>query len=632
MTELKRRVVGTAGHIDHGKTSLVRALTGVDCDRLPEEKRRGITIDLGFANWRSGDLQIGFVDVPGHERFVKNMLAGIGGIDAVMLVVAADESVKPQTREHLSICQLLGVRRGVVVLTKSDMVDADMVELASLEVRELVSGTFLENAPLIAVSSTTGSGIDELRTTLVRVLEELPERDASTSPLRLPIDRVFSLRGFGTVVTGTLVSGEVSRDAELEIQPSGLRSRARSIEVHGQSRESARAGERTSINLPDVTVEQLQRGDQITIPGALSPSQILTVDLQLLGDAPDLKDQTRVRLHHFAAELLGSVRFLDAERRVLRAGERAVAQIRLEKPIAATAGDRYVIRRYSPAFTIGGGTILDAHLPRLARSTRPELFDVLRSGSLVRRIETMARLAGINGISTRELTQRTGLVEREVLRQLRDEKEHALVAATDNIWLHRDAIAQFRTRAMSFLTDYFKRTKMSVGVPKSEFIQKMLPASVDARVAQFLLDDLAKERIAVVGSDVVDVPGRSKQLGGAEGELARAIEARYLDAGLQTPAVSELINTIPQKPKVIEGVIGFLVKNGVLVRLAEGVYVHRDRIAEATTKIGVHRGETIDVGWFKDFFAISRKIAIPLLEFFDRQGTTKRQGDRRLVL
>jgi selenocysteine-specific elongation factor len=630
VTEHKRRVVGTAGHIDHGKTALVRALTGIDGDRLPEEKRRGITIDLGFANWITDEFQIGFVDVPGHERFVKNMLAGVGGIDAVMLVIAADESIKPQTREHLAICELLGIRRGVIVLTKSDLVDSDIIELVSLEVRELCAGTFLADAPLVAVSSTTGAGMDDLRAALLDTLRQLPERNSDRAPLRLPIDRVFSLRGFGTVVTGTLVSGSLKKESEVEIQPTGLKSRARSIEVHDDQRDVARAGERTSVNLADLSVEQLTRGDQITAPDAFAPSQVITVDLRLLSDAPELKDQTRIRVHHFASELLATVRFLDPERRVLGPGQSIVAQLRLEKPITATAGDRFVIRRYSPAITIGGGVILDAHLPRLSRATRPELFETLRSGSLNERLEAIIRMGGVRGASTKELAQRTGLMATDVSHGL--QKANAVVRAGDALWLHRDALQQFRSRAMEFLTDYFKRTKMTVGVPKGEFVQKLIPFDVDQRIAQFLLDDLVKERIIVVGNDVVDVPGRSKEMGGAEGELARAIEARFREAGLQTPAVSELIKSIAQKPKVIEGVVGFLVKNGALIRLAEGVYVHREHIAGAAEQMAAHRGKMIDVSWFKELFGISRKIAIPLLEYFDRQGTTKRQGDQRLVL
>ncbi|HYC58905.1 MAG TPA: selenocysteine-specific translation elongation factor [Thermoanaerobaculia bacterium] len=622
----KKRVIGTAGHIDHGKTSLVRALTGIDTDRLPEEKRRGITIDLGFASWFTDQYQIGFVDVPGHERFVKNMLAGIGGIDSALLVIAADESIKPQTREHFAICKLLGIRTGLVALTKSDLVDRDILELVRLEVEELVAASFLEGKPIVPVSSTTGAGLGELRAAILQSIADVEDRDATRRVFRLPIDRVFTMKGFGSVITGTTYAGRVRVDDEVQVLPGEHRSRARGVQVHGQPRDEASAGERTSMNLADVPLDELHRGQQVLHPNTLRPSQIITVKLELLPDAKPLKEQTRIRFHHLSAELLGTIRFVDDTGGELRSGASAFAQVRLEAPVVAAAGDRFVIRRYSPATTIGGATILDPHLGKLSRGTRREILETLATGTLAERVELTAKLQGLRGLSMEEIQARTGIRIETLTKEL---KNVSNVARTASTFLHDDVLADFRRRSMELLDAYFKSNKMALNVPKGEFVQKLIPAGAPVN---FLLNDLAKERIAVVQGDALDIPGRSKTLGGTEGELARAIEAKFAEAGLQTPATSEIIKAIPQKPKVIEGMIGYLVKQGTLVRLADGVYLHKDTVEAARKKLAEKKGETIDVGQFKDLFGISRKVAIPLLEFFDQDGATKRIGDSRLVL
>jgi selenocysteine-specific elongation factor len=626
----KKRVVGTAGHIDHGKTALVKALTGVDTDRLPEEKRRGITIDLGFASWITPEYQIGFIDVPGHERFVKNMLAGVGGIDSALLVVAADESIKPQTREHFAICRLLEIPAGVVAITKSDLVERDIIDLVRLEIEELVAGSFLEGQPIVPVSSLTGAGLDDLRKALLASVAGVDDRDATTRVFRLPIDRVFTMKGFGSVITGTTYAGRLDVDAEIEVLPGGKRSRARSIQVHGEARQFASAGERTSVNLPDIATEDLHRGQQLVKPGTLRTSQVITARLDLLEDAKALKEQTRIRFHHLSAELLGNIRFVDDTEGELKPGKSAYVQIRLELPVVAVGGDRFVIRRYSPALTIGGGVILDTHLPKLSHGTRREILDTLAAGSLRDRVELMAKMEGLRGLSIEAVQARTGLAIVTLRKELREMP--ALATYSDGRWLHRDVIADFRRRAIEFLDAYFKTNKMAMNVPKGEFIQKLLPHSVDAALINFVLMDLGKEKIATIQGDALDIPGRSKALGGSEGEMARSIEKRFADAGLQPPPVSELIQTMTQKPKMIEGIIAFLVKQGTLVRLADGVYVHQSVIASARETIAQKKGQTIDVGQFKDLFGLSRKIAIPLLEFFDREGVTRRQGDVRQVL
>jgi selenocysteine-specific elongation factor len=627
---MRRRIVGTAGHIDHGKTSLVKALTGVDTDRLPEEKRRGITIDLGFASWVSGDYQIGFIDVPGHERFVKNMLAGVGGIDSALLVVAADESIKPQTREHFAICKLLGIPSGVVAITKRDLVDRDIVELVRLEIEELVAGSFLESKPILAVSSATGEGLDELREALLASVASVGDRDATTRVYRLPIDRVFTMKGFGSVVTGTSYSGQLAVETEIEVLPGGRRSRARAIQVHGEARDHASAGERTSVNLPDIPHDQIERGQQIVRPNTLRASSVITAQLELLPDAKPLKDQTRIRFHHLASELLGTIRFVDDTAGELKPGQRAYVQVRLESPVVAVAGDRFVIRRYSPALTIGGGAILDAHLPKLSRGTRAELLATLAAGTLAERVELMAKLEGLRGVDVAEVQARTG-IKTETLRKELKRVPH-LSAVAEGRWVHDDVVAGFRHKSIAFLDEFFKTNKMAINVPKSELVQKLIPRGADPALINFLLMDLQREKIVTVSADALDIPGRAKKLGGEEGALAATIEKRFADAALNPPPVSELINTIHSKPKVIEGVVSFLVKQGALVRIADGVYLHRDALAAAKARMATRKGETIDVGQFKEFFGLSRKIAIPLLELFDRDGVTKRVGDSRQVL
>jgi selenocysteine-specific elongation factor len=626
----RKRIVGTAGHIDHGKTALVRALTGVDTDRLPEEKRRGITIDLGFASWFTDDYQIGFIDVPGHERFVKNMLAGIGGIDSALLVVAADESIKPQTREHFAICRLLGIRTGVVAITKRDLVDDDILGLVRLEIEELVAGSFLAGKPIVPVSSVTGAGLDDLRAALLKSVSEVDDRDATTRVFRMPIDRAFTMKGFGSVVTGTTFSGRVHVESDVEVLPGGDRSRARNVQVHGEPRDAASAGERTSINLADIPLDQLHRGQQLVPPNTLRASSVITARMDLLPEAKPLKEQTRIRFHHLASELLGTIRFVDGHAGELKPGESAFVQIRLESPVVAVAGDRFVIRRYSPMLTIGGGVILDAHLPKLSRGTRAELLETLANGSLSERVELMAKLEGLRGLTIREVQARTGIRTETLAKELKNVPH--LADAGERRWIHHDVLADFRRKSMDFLERYFRSNKIAVNVPKSEFVQKLMPHAADGQLTNFLLQDLSRERIIAVAGDVLEIPGRSKTLGGAEGELARMIEGRFLAAALAPPPVSEIINERTQKAKTIEGVISYLVKQGVLVRLAEGIYVHKDALAAASEKMRTRRGSTIDVAGFKDFFGLSRKIAIPLLEWLDQAGVTRRVGDARVVL
>ena len=632
---LKRRIVGTAGHIDHGKTSLVRALTGVDTDRLPEEKRRGITIDLGFAHLEEEGLQIGFIDVPGHERFVRNMLAGVGGIDAALLVVAADESVMPQTREHLAICDLLHIPTGVIAITKADAVEPEMTEIVRLEVLDLVRGTFLDGKPVVITSGETGAGLPELRSALRTILlDEVTDRDSTRRVFRLPIDRAFTMKGFGAVITGTTIGGALRAGADVEIVPGSIRARARNLQVHGEPRDTITAGERSSVNLADVSLEALKRGQQIIAPGTLRESSVITAELELLPDSRDLEDQTRVRVHHFSAELLASVRLISATAKALRAGEKGWVQLRLESPIVAAAGDRFVIRRYSPPLTIGGGRIVDPHLGKLRRNTRKEILEAVASTDFATRASFLARLAGPAGITSRELAIRSAVTEAAMTEEIGRTNIPGTISLADGSGvrlIHLDVIGEIRTVAMQILEAFFKSNRTVLGMPKSEFLQRTGLARLDPVVASFFLEDLVKEQIARGEGDLVHVPGRSRSLGGAEGDLARILEERFREAGLMPPPISELIKSIEQRPKTIEGVVGYLAKSGTLVRLAENVYIHRDVLESAKSRLGPHKGKVVDVAWFKEFYEITRKIVIPLLEHFDRAGLTKRIGDQRQI-
>lgn len=632
VARMRRRIIGTAGHIDHGKTSLVLALTGTDTDRLPEEKRRGITIDLGFASLVAGDLQLGFIDVPGHERFVRNMLAGIGGIDAALLVVAADESIKPQTREHFEILRLLGIRRAVVALTKSDLVDRDMIDLVGAEVRELLSKSAMADAPIVAVSSATRDGLDRLRNELVEAASAMPPRDAAKKVYRLPIDRVFVMQGFGTVVTGTAISGSLRSESRVAIEPGALASRARAIQVHGERRDSSLAGERTSLNLADVPADRIHRGMHVIEPGTLEPSSIVTARVELLSSAPALQDGARVRVHLHSAEMLASIRVLVAESRDIRAGESGWCQLRLEKPSIAVHGDRFILRRYSPLQTIGGGTVITSVVGNLHRSTREQLLQEWSTDDVEAQLRLLARHRGEHGASLRDLQRHNGM-SLDALQELKFEsKELVAFGNRERRWIDSSVLGDIRRRAMEIVREHFATKNLTTGLSRSELLQRLIRNGGDQELTNFLIADLEREKIIHLKGDTIDLPGRASGPRGVEGELAAAIEKRFADDGLQPPPVSELIKTMAQRPKVIEGVISYLVRSGALIRLADGVYIHPETVRSVASSVQRHRGESIDIAWFKAKFSLSRKIAVPLLEHLDRIAVTKRSGDQRLVL
>jgi selenocysteine-specific elongation factor len=654
-------VVGTAGHIDHGKSALVLALTGTDPDRLKEEKARGITIDLGFAHTTIGDIDVAFVDVPGHERFVKNMLAGVGGIDVVMLVVAADESVMPQTREHFDICRLLSVPAGLIALTKADLVDADTRELVQLEVRDLVAGSFLEGAPIVPVSAKTGEGLDALRAALSEMSRH-SGRHESEGVTRLPIDRVFSMKGFGTVVTGTLVSGRVAADAELTVAPGGRRVKARGVQVHGEKRADAVAGQRTAINLAGVEVEEIARGQALVTPGAFEETRIADAMVELLPGAKPLKHGARVRFHQGTAEILGRIAIVggqdglegqdrqDASHPARPAhpapvspGGRAFVRLRLESPAVLTRGDRYILRAYSPPVTIAGGLILDPHPPRTAIRTAAALarcrrlaFDPAstdRADAEQRAVAAMVDDVGPAGLSLGAMTSRAGVDPRHV-----DARADALVAAghvvrVGDVLVSDLIYRRLKDAVVQALAGHHKSQPLSGGMPREE-LREHLFARGHAAVFDRVLDDLSsagtifvKDRVALATHRVELTP---------EEERARAaVDRAYRDGGLTPPDAATIAAAAGAPAPVLDRVLKLLLRQKTLVKV-DALLFHEEALRRLKTEMmavkSAEGAARIDVATFKERFGVSRKFAIPLLEYLDRERVTRRMGESRILL
>ncbi|MFB3818530.1 MAG: selenocysteine-specific translation elongation factor [Candidatus Methylomirabilales bacterium] len=633
---MRHLIIGTAGHIDHGKTALVKSLTGVDTDRLKEEKERGISIELGFASLTLPDgTQAGIVDVPGHERFVKTMLAGVGGIDLVILVIAADEGVMPQTREHLHICELLHVKRGLVALTKADLVEPEWLEMVQADVAEALRGTFLEGCPVVPCSSVTGQGRDQLLAAIQRQAAAAePKRPDGV--LRLPVDRVFTIKGFGTVVTGTLWAGTLAVGDEVVLLPSGLRSRVRRLQVHGETVERAEAGQRTAVNLPGLEVAQIARGEILGRPDTLTPSHGFDATLALLADAPrPLANRTRIRFHLGTSELLARVVLLDREE--LQPGAQTYVHLRLETPSAALPGDRYVIRSYSPAVTIGGGTILDPTPPR-GRRNRPKVMEhlrVLEQGNPVERIERHLLAAGVVPVTAEELRARTDL-SLEAVRAAVDALAQAGRAVPvgpkgEAGLLHAERLAGLEAEVRERLAEFHAREPLRDGLAKEELRSK-LPHDVTAATYGWLLARQAGAGTIALERDKVRLASHRPKLSAAEEGLKAKIEAAYREAGFQPAAPESLLAGLAPDRKLGQAVFRRLVDDGVLVKVAEGMYLHRASYQALRERIQEHfkSRPSIDVGTMKDLFGVSRKFAIPFLEHLDQVRITRRQGDERV--
>ncbi|HXA63738.1 MAG TPA: selenocysteine-specific translation elongation factor [Bryobacteraceae bacterium] len=619
---MKNIIIGSAGHIDHGKTALVRALTGIDTDRLKEEKQRGISIDLGFAHLQiSQNVRLGFVDVPGHERFIKNMLAGVGGIDLVLFVIAADESIKPQTREHFDICRLLGIRNGIVVLTKSDMVDEDLIELVRLEVDEFVRGSFLENAPVVAVSSTTGAGLHDLRSEIEKMAASISEKDASQY-FRLPIDRAFSMRGFGTVVTGTLVSGSVRVEQEVELHPARQRVRVRGIQVHGASVPQATAGQRTALNVAGVDAVELRRGMLLAEAGKFRATTQVDCVFELLASAKPLKHRAPVHFHAGTAEVEAEVRRLRGTE-PLEPGARDYVRFVLSEPLLLVPGDRFIVRMFSPVVTIGGGTVLDIAGPRRAASDR---MRVLESAPLADRIALLVSETRY-GIGMPELVARTGLQEAN----LRKAAAAAPVIAFESpqFWLLDSKWAGRQLETIhETLKQFHRKNPLVGGLSKEELRSKQLPGA-----PAWLMDALlARVKTLAVDGETVRLASHQISLKQDETEASAKIENAFQAAGLAVPSVIEVLGKSGLEATRARNILQLLLRDKRLVRISDELVFHASAIKSLRELLAGKRGARFAVPEFKDWTGISRKYAIPLLEFLDRERVTRRDGDSRIVL
>jgi selenocysteine-specific elongation factor len=640
---MKAVVIGTAGHIDHGKSSLVLALTGTDPDRLKEEKARGITIDLGFAHARVGDADLAFVDVPGHERFVKNMLAGIGGIDAVLLVIAADESVMPQTREHFAICRLLDIPAGLIVLTKADLVDAETVEIARMDARELVAGSRLADAPIVTVSAKTGAGLDDLRAALERLAAALPQRSTS-GLMRLPIDRVFSMRGFGTVVTGTLTGGSLAVDDDLVLLPSERRVKVRGVQVHGAVQPTAGAGRRVAVNLGGVDASAVSRGELLTRAGAFDVPRRFDVVIDLLPDAKPLRHGARIRFHHGTLERLGRVALAGAADHAedtpsrglaeLRPGGRAFARVRLEGPAVLTRGDRFILRQYSPPNTIGGGWVIDP-----APSRTP-----IRSEAAARRFARLsadpssAALAFIeerkaSGLTVDELARRLGYTSLETRKLVDALAAAGRILVADAQVFDAALVKSLGERLVAAVASHHQSQPLSEVLPREEARERLFGLAPIT-----LFDRVVKELTAhaqLTGRERLALPGRGVSLSEEEARAREALDRVFRESGMAPPDLSAAAAAAGVSSVVADRIAKLLVRQKTLVKL-DALLFHAESLERLKQDVRALKAQggpaRLDVAGFKDRYGISRKYAIPLLEWLDRERITRRTGDARIVL
>jgi selenocysteine-specific elongation factor len=627
---MKHVVIGTAGHIDHGKSSLVLALTGTDPDRLQEEKARGITIDLGFAHTFENQCALSFVDVPGHERFVRNMLAGVGGMDLVMLHVAADESVMPQTREHFEICRLLQVPAGIVVITKSDLADPATLDVVRLEIEALVAKSFLQNAPVLAVSARSGDGLPELRRTLAGLAAAVRVRP-SEGPPRLPIDRVFSIKGFGTVVTGTLITGQLRVDDEVVLQPSGRTVKIRGLQVHGAPRSEAVAGQRVAVNLSGVDAAALARGETLAGAGAVTVSRHADVAIELLPSAKPLRHGTRIRFHQGTRELLGRVALPDAPE--IRPGTSGFARLHLERPAVLVRHDRFILRAYSPLATIAGGAVLDPLPPRRGLRTKAGVARFRRlspAGPECDAVLAMIEEAGMSGLPETQLIGRAGFHWSErhpVVTQLEPR-----VLRVAGALVSRSCVAAAENAMLAMVTRYHAEHPLDQGIPREELRERVFrdaPPMVFDTVLRALAGD---GRITV--ADRVALANHSLTLSDEEARIREKVVAVVAQGGLTPPDRAAIAVEIGARPETIDRIITLLVRQKVLVRAGDLLF-HETVVERLKTQIRAQKesGATVlDVAAFKARFNVSRKYAIPLLELLDRERVTRRVADKRHIL
>ena len=642
---MKHIVVGTAGHIDHGKSALVEVLTGVDPDRLQEEKARGITIDLGFARYAHGETQLAFVDVPGHERFVRNMLAGASGIDCVLLVVAADESVMPQTREHFDICRLLDVPSGLVALTKSDLADDETCELVRLEVRELVAGSFLEEAPIVPVSARTGAGLDELRAALARIAEAAPGRsDAGVA--RLPIDRAFTVKGFGTVITGTQVSGRIAINSELVLLPAGRRLKVRGLQVHGVAQPTAHAGQRVAVNLAGVEVGDLERGDTLADVGGLEVTRRFDGIVTLLPTVPPLKHGARVRLHQGTTEVMARVALgatagpTETDRSfaaALEPGTDAYARLRLERAAALTRGDRFVLRAYSPPVTIAGGTVLDPRPPRGRLRSAGGLARLRRlrpSADPTLAVEIMIEEAGGRGLTRQVLTARAGVPPGHL-----DAVRDALATAgravvVGDLLVAPERLGSIERELLATVEAYHRAHPLEDGLPREEARERVGRRASAAVFDHVIVGLVAKGTIVATGQ--LALASHRISLSADEERVREDIDRFFRDGGLTPPGAAQLAEMLGASPTVVERMVRLLLRQRRLEKI-DALMFHVEPLGRLKDEVralksGASDPVRIDVATFKERYGVTRKYAIPLLGYLDRERVTRRVGRERIVL
>ena len=634
-TAPKSVIVGTAGHIDHGKSTLVEALTGTHPDRLEEEKRRGITIDLGFAFLEEDGVRYGFVDVPGHERFVKNMLAGASGIDLVLLVIAADELIRPQTREHFDICRLLGVQSGVIALTKCDLVDADMRELARLEAEEFVKGSFLAGAEIVDVSAKTGQGLTELKAALRSAAREVRAKDTAKY-FRLPIDRSFAVKGFGSVVTGTLFSGQVSVGEEVELLPGGKLLRVRGLQTGGKSVERAEAGRRTAVNLAGIEHTAIERGMVLSTKGRLRPTRRTDVRLELLLGAPPLKHRQRVHFHAGTLETVGEIYLLGS--RELATGQRALAQIRLQDEAVLVRGDRFIIRQFSPVVTIGGGVVLNPQARRFTAkdSNRAQFLEMLEKGTPEEILRAMAE-RNILGITAGEVIVRTGWLETElegVAKALLAKQAIRIVSQEPLVLLSEQRFSDIAKQLLARVERFHKENPLLPGITREE-LKANLGRRVRPEAFAAALQSLTEQKKLVFEGEFVKKAGAEITLAPEELRAKEQILQAFAKAGLAVPSVKDVLAQLKIETTRAEKLLQILLREKVLVRVSAELIFHHAALESLTGLLAEYKkskGERIGVPAFKELTGVTRKYAIPLLEHLDRQRLTRRMGDERVIL
>lgn len=626
-------LVGTAGHVDHGKTALLLALTGIDCDRWAEEKRRGITLDLGFAHLERAGVEIGFVDVPGHQRFLHNALAGLGGIRLLLLVVAADAGIEAQTLEHLAIARLLEIPDLFVVLTKVDAADPELAELVELEVGELLEGTPWQGAPVFRTSARTGEGIATLADALFERASAAEESVLRKAPVRLPIDRAFLLEGRGLIVTGTLARGTLAVGDELELLPARRRLRVRGLHVHGRARDAVTTGARTAVQVAGIDRDAVRRGDELVTPEAWLVARRLLARIHWLPDAgAPLESRSPMRVHLYASERMAIVRPLEPER--LEPGSTGLVEIRLAGPLVAARGDRLVLRRPSPAQTLGGGEVLDPAF-RAGRARQATARRKSIGGTLDEALAVWIDDTGVEGATAADLARRLGEPGAVVAGRLDPRVAAGDLVSTgteaDRRYFLPGRLADLERRARAFLADRLSKDRLADGVPRAEAVEKLLPGRA-AEYSAFHLGWLAKRGILAVDGDRVRPPGRLPQLTGEETGLAARLVELYEGSGLEPPSPAEAAHRLEAKPAVAEGLIKYLVGRRKLVRLPAGLLISTAAVEALIASLRGSGWEKFSVSDFKERFGLSRKWAIPLLEHLDSTGVTRRIGDQRAIL